>query len=315
MRCTFTRSPGAMNRGAQAMSHQTFSTSPHSIVAAAVLGLALTISNACSGGSTPAPAPPAAAGTAAPQAAASAASLQSWNSGRAKDAITGFVARVTTVGGPDFVPVAERVAVFDNDGTLWGEQPVYTQVDVRAGPCESRSRRSTRNGRGDSRFRGVIDGDMKGVDGQRREGPARADGRHSYRHEHRRVRRHRQRMDRRRRSTRRRSGHTRRWSTSPCWRCWPTCARTDSRPTSCPAAASNSCGRGPSGSMASRRSRSSAAAAKLKDPFRPRNACPAAGPRDRSSLTTVPGKPVGIQQQLAAGRSRPSATPMVTSRC
>ena len=57
----------------------------------------------------------------------SAASLQSWNSGRAKDAIAGFVARVTTVGGPDFVPAAERIAVFDNDGTLWCEQPMYFQ--------------------------------------------------------------------------------------------------------------------------------------------------------------------------------------------
>ena len=39
-----------------------------------------------------------------------------------------FVARVTTQGGPDFVPVEQRVATFDNDGTLWVEQPMYVQL-------------------------------------------------------------------------------------------------------------------------------------------------------------------------------------------
>jgi hypothetical protein len=42
--------------------------------------------------------------------------------------VTDFVARVTTEGGPDFVPSAQRIAVFDNDGTLWAEQPIYFQV-------------------------------------------------------------------------------------------------------------------------------------------------------------------------------------------
>ena len=54
--------------------------------------------------------------------------LPSWNGGLAKQAITDFVARVTAEGGPDFVPPAERIAVFDNDGTLWAEQPLYFQV-------------------------------------------------------------------------------------------------------------------------------------------------------------------------------------------
>jgi len=53
--------------------------------------------------------------------------LASWNDGPAKSAITAFVASVTTAGGPDFVPVPERIAVFDNDGTLWCEQPFYNQ--------------------------------------------------------------------------------------------------------------------------------------------------------------------------------------------
>ena len=54
--------------------------------------------------------------------------LPSWNDGTTKHAIVAFVAKVTTAGSPDFVPVAERIAVFDNDGTLWAEQPVYTQI-------------------------------------------------------------------------------------------------------------------------------------------------------------------------------------------
>jgi phosphoglycolate phosphatase-like HAD superfamily hydrolase len=59
---------------------------------------------------------------------AAAPSLPSWNEGPAKAAIQRFVANVTTLGDPGYVPTAERVAVFDNDGTLWAEQPVYFQV-------------------------------------------------------------------------------------------------------------------------------------------------------------------------------------------
>ncbi len=54
--------------------------------------------------------------------------LPSWNDGPARRAIVDFVARVTAEGGPDFVPPRERVATFDNDGTLWCEQPVYVQA-------------------------------------------------------------------------------------------------------------------------------------------------------------------------------------------
>jgi phosphoserine phosphatase len=53
--------------------------------------------------------------------------LPSWNDGHAKTAIIQFVARVTKADGPDFVPPAERIATFDNDGTLWSEQPIYFQ--------------------------------------------------------------------------------------------------------------------------------------------------------------------------------------------
>src|SRR4029450_9638067 len=54
--------------------------------------------------------------------------LPSWNDGAAKKSITDFVARVTTQGGADFVPIDQRSATLDNDGTLWAEQPIYFQV-------------------------------------------------------------------------------------------------------------------------------------------------------------------------------------------
>ena len=53
--------------------------------------------------------------------------LPSWNNGQVKESIIKFVTGVTTQGSPDFVPVAERIAVFDNDGTLWSEKPFYNQ--------------------------------------------------------------------------------------------------------------------------------------------------------------------------------------------
>jgi phosphoglycolate phosphatase-like HAD superfamily hydrolase len=54
--------------------------------------------------------------------------LPSWNTGPARDAILDFVRRVTTEG-PGFVPAADRIAAFDNDGTLWVEQPLPPQFD------------------------------------------------------------------------------------------------------------------------------------------------------------------------------------------
>src|SRR5262245_25201593 len=54
--------------------------------------------------------------------------LASWNDTAPKKAIVAFVEKVTKEDSPDFVPVPERIAVFDNDGTLWAEQPVYFQI-------------------------------------------------------------------------------------------------------------------------------------------------------------------------------------------
>jgi phosphoglycolate phosphatase-like HAD superfamily hydrolase len=60
--------------------------------------------------------------------AAHAQALPSWNEGPAKQAILKFVADVTTPGSANLVPSEKRIAVFDNDGTLWAEQPMYIQV-------------------------------------------------------------------------------------------------------------------------------------------------------------------------------------------
>jgi phosphoglycolate phosphatase-like HAD superfamily hydrolase len=54
--------------------------------------------------------------------------LPSWNDGASKRGIVEFVQAVTAKGGKDYVPPAQRIAVFDNDGTLWAEQPIYFQV-------------------------------------------------------------------------------------------------------------------------------------------------------------------------------------------
>src|SRR6266496_657117 len=54
--------------------------------------------------------------------------LPSWNDGPAKKAIVDFVQATTTQGSPKFVPPAERIATFDQDGTLWVEHPMYSQV-------------------------------------------------------------------------------------------------------------------------------------------------------------------------------------------
>jgi phosphoglycolate phosphatase-like HAD superfamily hydrolase len=65
---------------------------------------------------------------AAAPAAMAADPLPSWNATAPKQAIVAFVEKVTRAGSPSFVPPAERIAVFDNDGTLWAEQPIYFQA-------------------------------------------------------------------------------------------------------------------------------------------------------------------------------------------
>ena len=86
-----------------------------------VLALWLALAPACTRESAPSASPPAASEPGADP-------LPAWNEGAAKKSIVDFVGRVTREGGPDFVPPPERIATFDNDGTLWSEKPVPFQL-------------------------------------------------------------------------------------------------------------------------------------------------------------------------------------------
>ncbi len=93
---------------------------------------------------------------------AAAQTLPSWNESASRAAVVEFVERVTTEGSEDFVPKAQRIAVFDNDGTLWGEQPVYFQViyavdQVKAMASEHPEWQT------EEPFASVLKGDMKAV--------------------------------------------------------------------------------------------------------------------------------------------------------
>jgi phosphoserine phosphatase len=87
--------------------------------------------------------------------------LDSWNDGPAKAALLQFLDRVTTQG-PDFVPPSERVAVFDNDGTLWVEQPMYTQAAFLVDRVNELAREHP-EWAGQQPFKGVLDGDLRSV--------------------------------------------------------------------------------------------------------------------------------------------------------
>jgi len=103
-----------------------------------------------------------AAPDATPDAAAGADPLPSWNEGATKDAITTFVRAVTTKGGASYVPPEERIATFDNDGTLWAEQPLYFQLAfaldrVKALAPQHPEWKHTQP------FQGVLEGDSKAI--------------------------------------------------------------------------------------------------------------------------------------------------------
>ena len=88
--------------------------------------------------------------------------LPSWNASPAKDAIVNFVARVTNESGEDFVAPAERVAVFDNDGTLWAEQPVYFQVEFLVARIKALAPQHP-DWETKEPFASLLKGDLKGV--------------------------------------------------------------------------------------------------------------------------------------------------------
>jgi hypothetical protein len=88
--------------------------------------------------------------------------LPSWNDGAAKSSITDFVARVTTRGGPDFVPPDQRIATFDNDGTLWIEQPMYVQFAFILDRVKALAPQNP-GWKTKQPFKAVLDGDMKAL--------------------------------------------------------------------------------------------------------------------------------------------------------
>ena len=88
--------------------------------------------------------------------------LPSWNDGATKTAITEFVTRVTTQGGPDFVPVDQRIATFDNDGTLWIEQPMYVQLAFVLDRVKALAPLHP-EWKNKQPFKAVLDGDMRAL--------------------------------------------------------------------------------------------------------------------------------------------------------
>ena len=88
--------------------------------------------------------------------------LPSWNNTTPKQTIINFVQRVTHQGSPDFVPADQRIATFDNDGTLWVEQPMYTEVvfilqRIHELAPKHPAWKTTQP------FKGVLEGDIKAV--------------------------------------------------------------------------------------------------------------------------------------------------------
>jgi hypothetical protein len=73
--------------------------------------------------------------------------LASWNEGPTKRSIVDFVARVTAAGGVDYVAPEERIATFDNDGTLWSERPYPFQIAFALDQVKAMAPQECRRGR------------------------------------------------------------------------------------------------------------------------------------------------------------------------
>jgi phosphoglycolate phosphatase-like HAD superfamily hydrolase len=109
-------------------------------------------------------------GFAAPLLAAPGADpLPSWNDGPTKQSIVDFVTRVTKEGGPDYVKPEERVATFDNDGTLWVEQPIYNQFAFAIDEVKRQANKHP-EWKEKEPFKSVLAGDMKAVAGMGEKG-------------------------------------------------------------------------------------------------------------------------------------------------
>jgi phosphoglycolate phosphatase-like HAD superfamily hydrolase len=95
--------------------------------------------------------------------------LPSWSDCPAKHAIIDFVTKVTKEGGPDFVPVPERLATFDNDGTLWCEKPMYFQVMFAFDRIKATAAAHP-EWKDKEPFKSVLDGDMQQLSAQGEKG-------------------------------------------------------------------------------------------------------------------------------------------------
>jgi len=98
----------------------------------------------------------------AAMAAQAADPLPSWNEGASKARILAFVEAVTQQGGKDFVPVEDRIAVFDNDGTLWAEQPMYVQLFFAIDRVKALAPKHP-EWKTQQPFKAVLEGDMKSL--------------------------------------------------------------------------------------------------------------------------------------------------------
>ncbi len=88
--------------------------------------------------------------------------LPTWNDGAVKQAIVKFVADTTKEGSPSSVPQAERIAVFDNDGTLWAEQPIYFQLAFALDRVKTIAPQHP-EWKETEPFKSLLEGNMKGV--------------------------------------------------------------------------------------------------------------------------------------------------------
>jgi phosphoserine phosphatase len=88
--------------------------------------------------------------------------LPSWNNGKSKQSIIGFINKTCLADSPDFVPESERIAVFDNDGTLWCEQPVYVQFAFAIDRVKAEAAKHP-EWKEKQPFKGILENDMKTV--------------------------------------------------------------------------------------------------------------------------------------------------------
>ncbi len=101
--------------------------------------------------------------------------LPSWNDGAVKQSVLAFIEKVAKEGGSEFVPQAERIAAFDNDGTLWAEQPIYFQVQFALDRVKALAPKHP-EWKNKQPFKAVLEGDKKAFAAGGDEGDPRGHG-------------------------------------------------------------------------------------------------------------------------------------------